>query len=60
MTAPPKQEYSENFKILKGLYDQAFKKYWGINETRQAKFTPIPNELFKKRILESEEFPSME
>lgn len=56
MSALPKKEYSENFKILKGLYDQAFKKYWGENESRQAKFPPIPKELFEKRILECEEF----
>lgn len=56
MATPPKKEYSENFRILKGLYDQQYKKYWGETKNRRAKFATISNEEFEKRILESEKF----
>lgn len=56
MSTPPKKEYSENFTILKGLYDQQFKRYWGETKNRRAKFATIPNESFEKRILENEDF----
>ena len=56
MATLPKKEYSENFKILKGLYDQQYKKYWGETKNRRAKFATISNEEFEKRILESGKF----
>ena len=56
MATPPKKEYSENFRILKGLYDQQYKKYWGETKNRRAKFATISNEEFEKRILEKEDF----
>lgn len=56
MSSSPKKEYSENFRILKGLYDQQYKKYWGETKNRRAKFATISNEEFEKRILEKEDF----
>lgn len=56
MSGLPKKEYSENFRILKGLYDQQFKRYWGETKNRRAKFATISNEEFEKRILEKEDF----
>jgi hypothetical protein len=56
MAIPPKKEDSENFRILKGLYDQQYKRYWGETKNRRAKFATISNEEFEKRILENEDF----
>jgi hypothetical protein len=56
MATLSKKDYSENFRILKGLYDQQYKRYWGETKNRRAKFATIPNEEFEKRILEKEDF----